>query len=106
MEMTNVYVEYLEKLYTENIGKKYEGNVKILKLGTNTVSRSLTLTFTVPMGNRRKLHQRVIIGDIRGTVVHGALQSFKGAPLEIIHSGDMKSLNGPQSALIVFSGTL
>ena len=29
MEMTNVHVEYLEKLYTENIGKKYEGNVKI-----------------------------------------------------------------------------
>ena len=65
-----------------------------------------TLTFTDLIGNRRKLHQRVIIGDIRGTVVHGALQSFKGALLEIIHSGDMKSLNGPQSALIVFSGTM
>ena len=31
MEMTNVHVDYLKKLYTRNIGKKYEGNVKILK---------------------------------------------------------------------------
>ena len=43
MEMNNVHVEYRKiKLYTGNIGKKYEGNVKILKKGTNTVSRSLT----------------------------------------------------------------
>ena len=76
-------------MYIGNIGKKYEGNVKMVKLGTDTVIRSLTLTFTVPMDNRRKLHQRVFIQDIRGTVVHGALQSSKRALLEIIHSGDM-----------------
>ena len=64
-------------MYIGNIGKKYEGYVKMVKLGTGTVIRSLTLTFTVPMGNRRKLHQRVIIRDIRGTVVHGSLQSSK-----------------------------
>ena len=28
VEMTNVHVEYLYKLYTGNIGKKYEDKVK------------------------------------------------------------------------------
>ena len=64
-------------MYIGNIGKNNEGNVKMVKLGTGTVIKSLALTFTVPMDNRRKLHQRVIIGDIRGTVVHGVLQSSK-----------------------------
>ena len=93
MEMINVHVEYLYKLYTGNIGKKYEGNVKILKQGTNTVSRSLTLTFTDPNGKQKKTKQSYYT-RYQKNGGHESLQNSKGALLEIIYSGDMKSLNG------------